>query len=169
MLQPSTEAEVWKEPESDPLSDLGESPREAGGNLDSSWAEMLAVTISGSSLCRQDTTAGKLHLADEHHELIYPSVGWPSPGTPWVLQPATWGQSPAHQQAGINPEHSYAVQQAMQGPGFNHQWARSHHMEQGLAAKLARGQPSASEHSIVVGPATREAGGGPPGWHPQRV
>ena len=68
--------------------------------------------------------------------------------------------TPAHLQAGISPEHPYAVQQAMQGPGLTYQWARSRHMEQGLPAKLARGQPSVSEHSIVVGPAKREAGGG---------
>ena len=37
---------------------------------------MLAMTISGSLLSYKDTAAGKLHLAYEHHELIYPSVDW---------------------------------------------------------------------------------------------
>lgn len=36
-LSPRAKAVIWKDPRADPLADLGESPREAGGKQDSLW------------------------------------------------------------------------------------------------------------------------------------
>ena len=59
VLRPITETVIWKETESDQLTDLREPPREAGCNL---GIKMLVAAISGSSSHREDCDASKHHF-----------------------------------------------------------------------------------------------------------
>ena len=75
-LGPRAETVIWKEPGSDPPADLGESPREAGGNIPGDIH--TGGSHSGSLFYHVDTGAGKgyfgiLHLAYEPQDPALPS------------------------------------------------------------------------------------------------
>ena len=108
-LRPSPEEVLWKELVSDPLADLGELPREAGGECISPRDLDAGSSHSGSLFYHEDTGMGKHHLKvlpleNQCQGLTFLPSGHHKSQGPQVMQPATLGYSAIHQRGGTSPD-----------------------------------------------------------------
>ena len=110
-LRPSTEEVIWKELVSDPLADLGELPREAGGECNSPRDLDAASSHFGSLFYHEDTGMGKHHLkvlplVNQCQGLTFPPSGHHKSQDPQVMQTATLGYIATHQRGGTSRDTS---------------------------------------------------------------
>lgn len=110
-LRSSPEEVIWKELVSDPLADLGELLREAGGECISPRDLDAGSSHFGSLFYLEDTGMGKHHLkvltlVNQCQGLTFLLSGHHKSRDPQVIQPATLGYSAIHQRGSASPDTS---------------------------------------------------------------